>query len=77
MTEQVHGANPDEQIDEVRGEQPVRTGVASLDGILDDVEGLGDVPVDQHVETFERAHEALRGALDGRTPADAGSDDPA
>ena len=77
MTEQVHGASPDEQIDEVRGEQRVRTGMADLDGVLDDVEGLGDIPVDQHVETFERAHEALRGALDGRTTADAAPDDPA
>lgn len=77
MTEQAHGATPDEPIDEVRGEQPVRTGMAELDGLLDDVDGLGDVPVEQHVDTFERAHEALRGALDGRTPTDAAPDDPA
>jgi hypothetical protein len=77
MTEQVHGATPGEPDDEVRGEQPVRTGIDEVDVVLADVEGLGDVPVDQHVETFERAHEALRGALDGRGPAEVATDEPA
>lgn len=46
---------------------PVRTGVEEVDAVLDSVDGLDEVPVEEHVGVFERAHERLRGALDGRT----------
>lgn len=41
-----------------------RTGDASVDGVLDSLDGLRDLPVDDHVAVFERAHEQLRSALD-------------
>lgn len=41
-----------------------RTGVPSVDEVLDRVEGADDLPVDDHVAVFERAHEDLRRALD-------------
>lgn len=75
MTEHVTEATPDRSADElgddVGGEPLVRTGIAEVDGVLADVEGLGDVPLDQHMETFERAHQTLKDALDGRTSSDA------
>jgi hypothetical protein len=43
----------------------VRTGVPAVDEVLDRVEALDDLPVEDHVAVFERAHEQLRGALDG------------
>jgi hypothetical protein len=46
----------------------VTTGVASVDRVLDDLDGLHDLPLDEHVGAFERAHESLRSALDA--PAD-------
>jgi hypothetical protein len=45
---------------------PVRTGVPAADAVLDDVEAAADLPVDEQVAVFERAHERLRQALDGR-----------
>jgi hypothetical protein len=47
-----------------RPEAPARTGNDAVDGVLESLEGLDDVPVDEHVAVFERAHEQLRGALD-------------
>jgi hypothetical protein len=49
--------------------EPVRTGVEDVDAVLDAVEALEDVPVDDHVVVFERAHEQLRRALDARPDA--------
>lgn len=51
--------------------EPVRTGVEEVDVVLDSVDQLVDLPVDQHVAVFERAHEGLRGALDPGTDRDA------
>jgi hypothetical protein len=48
--------------------EPVRTGVPAVDGVLADVDAAADLPVDEQVAVFERAHEGLRGALDA--PAD-------
>jgi hypothetical protein len=44
----------------------VRTGNERVDAVLDSLDALDDLPVDEHVAVFERAHEELRGALDAR-----------
>lgn len=41
-----------------------RTGVPAVDEVLAEVDGLDDRPLDEHLATFERAHETLRSALD-------------
>jgi len=48
------------------GHDPVRTGVPAVDAVLDEVDAAADLPVDEHVAVFERAHEQLRRALDGQ-----------
>jgi hypothetical protein len=45
-------------------EEPVRTGNEAVDRVLESLDALDDVPVDEHVAVFERAHEQLRAALD-------------
>ena len=45
--------------------EPVRTGVADVDAVLDSVEALDDQPVGEHPAVFEAAHERLRRSLDG------------
>jgi hypothetical protein len=45
-----------------------RTGVPAVDAVLDEVHAAAELPVDEQVAVFERAHEQLRRALDG--PAD-------
>jgi hypothetical protein len=47
----------------------LRTGNPEVDGVLDSMDGLDDLPVAEHVAVFERAHEVLRGALDARPDA--------
>lgn len=49
--------------------EPVRTGNADVDAVLESVEDLESRPVEEHVAVFEHAHEQLRRALDGRTDA--------
>jgi hypothetical protein len=44
---------------------PTRTGVPSVDAVLDEVDDLDELPLDQHLATYERAHDTLRSALDG------------
>jgi hypothetical protein len=44
--------------------EPVRTGVPSVDRVLDDVDRLDELPLDEHLSAFERAHDALRSELD-------------
>ena len=44
--------------------EPTRTGVPAVDDVLADVERLDEVPLEEHLPAFERAHEALRSALD-------------
>lgn len=68
VDEQV-GAPPADEVvgDEVEPqlvESATRTGVESVDRVLDSLDGLGDLPVEEHVAVFEQAHERLRGALD-------------
>ena len=45
-------------------QEPTRTGVPSVDAVLSEIEDLDELPLDQHLERFERAHDALRSALD-------------
>jgi hypothetical protein len=54
---------------------PTSTGVPSVDAVLSEVEELDELPLDQHLGRFERAHEALRSALEA--PADEQQADPA
>ena len=42
------------------------TGNTEVDEVVASVEALDGVPVDEHVATFEKAHDRLRRALDGR-----------
>jgi len=65
MTEQVPSGGPDHDdgVETPRAE-PTRTGVPRVDAVLEDVEGLDDVPQEEHPAAFERAHESLRAALD-------------
>lgn len=46
------------------------TGQAAVDAVLASLESLDDLPVAEHVEVFDRAHEGLRRSLDeaGRDP---------
>lgn len=44
--------------------EPVRTGVAEVDAVLESVAGLGSTDVAEHPAVFESAHERLRRALD-------------
>ena len=48
------------------GHDPARTGVPAVDAVLDEADAAADLPVDEHVAVFERAHEQLRRALDGQ-----------
>lgn len=43
----------------------IHTGNAVVDDVLASLEALPGLPLEQHVALFERAHEQLRGALDG------------
>jgi hypothetical protein len=43
----------------------VRTGLPAVDAVLDAVDEAAQLPVDEQVVVFERAHEQLRRALDG------------
>jgi hypothetical protein len=49
------------------GQEPVRTGVPAVDAVLDEVDAGTQLPVNEQVAVFERAHEQLRRALDGRS----------
>jgi hypothetical protein len=41
-----------------------------VDSVVRDVEALGERPVEEHVEVFERAHDELRRALDDTAGAE-------
>jgi hypothetical protein len=57
---------------ESRDAEPVEpTGHPAVDGVLESLEGLDDIPVAEQVPVFESAHETLRSAL-----ADAGNEQP-
>ncbi len=50
---------------EATGAEPVRTGVAAVDEVLESLEALHETEVAAHPAVFEAAHERLRAALDG------------
>lgn len=52
-------------------EQPevIPTGIEQVDAVQQEVVGLAERPVSEHVEVFERAHEQLRRALDAAPEA--------
>lgn len=70
MTEQVSRTGFDEQQtaptspDDAGIDAPTTTGVAAVDQVLRAVEQIHDLPLGEHLAAFERAHEALRLALD-------------
>ncbi|MGA8247219.1 MAG: hypothetical protein WB797_09960 [Nocardioides sp.] len=75
MTEQVPPRGPDEQGPEPEAASsgsdeptasavPVSSGVPAVDQVLADVDRLDELPLDEHLPAFERAHDALRSALD-------------
>jgi hypothetical protein len=43
---------------------PSTTGVPAVDQVLADVDRLDDLPLNEHLGAFERAHDSLRAALD-------------
>jgi hypothetical protein len=84
MTEQPPGSPPGEEStdpSELRQEQPEQTveptaepsstGVPAVDQVLGEVDDLDEVPLEEHLGWFERAHETLRSALDAE-PGDPG-----
>jgi hypothetical protein len=52
-----------EPASEPASEQSV-TGLPAVDQVLRQLDGLEDLPVSEHLPAFERAHGALRAALD-------------
>jgi hypothetical protein len=60
MTEQAQPFEPDD----AATDEPVRTGVPAVDEVLAEVDALDDLPLEEHLGAFERAHESLRRALD-------------
>jgi hypothetical protein len=54
---------------------PTTTGVPAVDHVLADVDRLDEVPVEEHLGAFERAHDSLRAALDA-PPSDQAKDRP-
>jgi hypothetical protein len=51
--------------------EPERTGIDSVDQVLDSLAGLDQAPLSEHVAVFESAHDRLRASLaDPGAPAD-------
>ena len=78
MTEQVPATRWDEpETDRSTGatdsDEPTSTGVPAVDQVLADVDRLDELPLEEHLGAFERAHDSLRSALDalpGEHPGD-------
>jgi hypothetical protein len=71
MTEQVPPTGIDEpdadqQTAEADRGEPATTGVPAVDQVLADVDRLDELPLEDHLGVFERAHDSLRTALDAR-----------
>ncbi len=62
-------SEPDDPTPEADVGGPTTTGVPAVDQVLSDVDRLDEVPLEEHLATFERAHDSLRAALDA-PPAD-------
>ncbi len=67
-TEEVSGDVADDLETTVDQTKRVRTGMHSVDSVVDDVARLAGQPVQEHVEVFESAHERLRRTLDDPEP---------
>jgi hypothetical protein len=65
-TDQSRDAHPDESSSAADG--PTSTGVPSVDAVLAEIDDLDGRPLEEHLATFERAHQALRSALDEGGP---------
>jgi hypothetical protein len=63
IEEPVTGSSPAAEAD-IGG--PTTTGIPAVDQVLADVDRLDDLPLDEHLGAFERAHESLRSALDAQ-----------
>jgi hypothetical protein len=61
MTEQ---AQPFEPEDQGGHDRPAGTGVPAVDRVLTEIDTLDDLPLEEHLGAFERAHDSLREALD-------------
>lgn len=46
------------------GAETTSTGVAAVDQVLADLDRIDGAPLEEHLAMFERAHDALRSALD-------------
>jgi hypothetical protein len=78
MTEQVPPLGPSDDPQPEASADPVpetRTGVPGVDEVLGEIDRLDELPLEEHLAAFERAHESLRAALDA-PPMDR-PDDPA
>jgi hypothetical protein len=64
MTEQPPTSPPADSTEPPATGEPTSTGVPAVDQVLRDVEDLDEVPLEEHLGRFERAHETLRTALD-------------
>ncbi|WP_151082134.1 hypothetical protein [Nocardioides cynanchi] len=72
----VEDAVPEDDAPDAAGaESPIRTGLPSVDAVLAEIDELDELPLDQHLARFERAHDTLRSALDA--PTGPAADDPA
>ena len=58
-------AAPEEAVEAPEPAAEIRSGNDVVDDVLASLEALPELPLDDHVAVFERAHEQLRGALDG------------
>jgi hypothetical protein len=67
VSEQSHASGP---VD------PERTGIASVDQVLDSLAALDQAPLSEHVAVFESAHDRLLAAL-AADPGDARATPPA
>jgi hypothetical protein len=83
-SEETVSATPGDDGSEAGDGRTPLTGVPAVDEVLAEVDALGERPLDEHLATFERAHETLRAALDAdpgaavRDPEDgSGEPDPA
>lgn len=61
LTDQADQADAQEPFESASTPQ---TGVERVDAVVDDVAGLEDRPVDEHVAVFESSHDELRRTLD-------------
>ena len=66
VPEDLDAGPPDDGPEESSHEpvEPTHTGVPAVDEVLGDLDRLDGAPLEEHLPAFEKAHEALRSALD-------------